>query len=108
MSTKATIIDTPDSHIYEETNRQQSIFGKFFGFDVLADIDSSSVKSIRFEGEYLEVAFKNNSPISKVLGEKIRLWGNDLMLVEMDEQYLSIEIKGGSQMAKVIIAKKNC
>jgi hypothetical protein len=106
MSTKATVIDTNDSHIYEETNRQQSIFGKFDGYDIICDIDADSVKNIKFEGQYFEAEFKTNSAISEAVGKNIKIWGGDLLLVEMDNHYLTIEIKGGTRTAKTLIDKK--
>jgi hypothetical protein len=100
MSSKATVIDNADGHIYEETNRPQSVFGKIIGWDIMFDVLATSVKSIKFEGEYFTAIFKENSPIALILGNMIKIWGGDLISVEMDDEYLSIEIKGGTNTAK--------
>lgn len=107
MSSRATIISTNSSHIYEETNnRQFSDGGLFLGFDIALFIDLPSIKRLRLSESRISIRIKDNSELKVFIKEPLFINLSDTDIVEIDETDLFISVKGGTETAKEILKLK--
>lgn len=97
MSSRSTIADSPDSHIYSECNESRySIMGKFIGYDIHFCIGNDDLVGFSMEGHHLKMELSAEG-ISKKIGRKIQLFTPDLEGVYFNTRDgVEIIIRGGT------------
>jgi len=102
MSTRSTVIDLPNIHVWEETSEPQMVFGKDIGFNVYLSIDISELKLFKVDGEYFYIRVKKDN----YLPTDIKIWGGNIIWIEWDSEGLMVGLKGGSKPANEVLSGK--
>jgi len=101
MSTKSHFIYHDGIEGYEETSEPQSIFGKFQGYNAYLIIEQRFLEYVKLKGDYLHVKTKE----TEYLPKEMKIWGDAVLEVDIDEDGLLIILKGGHYITNRIIKK---
>ena len=101
MSTKSHFIYEDGIEGYSDCSEPQSIFGKWVGDNAYLIIEPRVLKSVKLKGDYLHVETKETEHLPK----EMKIWGDAVLEMDIDEDGLMIILKGGHYITKQIIEK---
>jgi hypothetical protein len=101
MSTKSHFLYADNIEGFEETSEPQSIFGKFTGYNVHIIIDFPVLSSVKIKDDFLFIELKNSGP----LPPKMKIWGDAVVEMEVDETGLMLILKGGHYISKKFVSR---
>ena len=98
MSSKSHFIFEHGLEGFEETNEPQSVFGTFVGFNAYLYIDQAILKSVKVKGDYLYIETQSDH-----LPPIIKVWGDAVLEFTVDNEGLTLTLKGGHHITKDIV-----